>query len=275
MTLPKEKSTIILIVVVILVLILGGLFFKTVILPKSSTAPTQEVMLNFDPEGPYALLFPRRDGNALVLNIKRTASYQEISYDLTYSDQDGIDRGVSGNIDTKQSKGEYEQEILFGTCSKNICKYDKGVENGTLNLRIKKDNVIYKMIVEWHLQQPDLALGKLISGDSHFSYKIDPKSPELVLVKYTIISDLTGAPKLPEGKEVLGKVYAVNPPAAKNLTLGEVTIELASKPSSDAKIFTYQESENKWLELETKIVASSLTAKAPSGGIFAVLTSKK
>ena len=78
----------------------------------------EEVELNFDPEGPYALLSPRRDGNALNLNLRRTASYDQISYELAYSSE-GIDRGVMGKINTDNKRGEYQQEILFGTCSKN------------------------------------------------------------------------------------------------------------------------------------------------------------
>jgi len=291
--LTVHKTTVIL-VIVILALVFGG--FKLYQNFSTNNAPAEEVDLSFDAEGPYALTFPRRDGNALVLNIKRTSSYDSISYDLAYTSKpdettvkgnkvaDGessgemggsIDRGVSGTLDTKDKKGEYEQEILFGTCSKNVCKYDKGVENGTLNLHIKKGSKAYRMITQWHLQQPDVALGSLTSGDNHLLYKVDGDRQALSNVGFSIINDLTGVPKLPAGKMVLGKVYSLNVPIAKSLPPGLVTFELVENPPVGAKLYRYNGSESKWEELDTKIDGSKLTAKANGAGIFAVLTSKK
>ncbi len=153
-------------------MLITGFFVAQKFIFKSQVSQVgPEVDISFDPEGPYALLFPRRDGNALVLNLKRTASYDGISYELAYN-AEGIDRGVIGAIDTKGKKGEYEQEILFGTCSKNVCKYDTGVENGTLTLHIRKGDKAFRMITQWHLQKPDVALGDLTSGDSHFKLKV-------------------------------------------------------------------------------------------------------
>lgn len=288
--LTVHKKTVILIITII-VLLFGGIFAFQKFNANESTQ-VEEVDLSFDAEGPYALTFPRRDGNAMVLNLKRTSSYDAISYELAYTstpdqtitngnkvtDEEGgtggaIDRGVVGNIETQEKKGEYEQEILFGTCSKNVCKYDKGVENGTLTLNIKKGNKAYRMSTQWHLQKPDVALGQLSSGDGHFIYKVDADRASLTNVGFSIINDLTGVPKLPSGKVVLGKVYALNVPMAKNLSGGDVSIELAENPPSDAKIYRHNGSD--WDELDTKVDGSKLSSKASGAGIFAVLTSKK
>lgn len=287
----SHKVTVILGVVLILLGIGGWVVYDKFI--SSSQVTAEEVDLIFDPEGPYALLFPRRDGNALILNLKRTASYDVISYELAYTSQidekvvigtkqeEGesekggvIDRGVVGTIDTQDRKGEYEQEILFGTCSKNVCKYDKGVENGTLTLHIKKGNKAFRMITQWHLQKPDVALGNLTSGDGHLSYKVDGEREQLTVVGFSIINDLTGVPKLPSGKEVLGKVYSLNVPIAKELPSGDVSLDLAENPPSEAKLYHFDFSKDEWNELETKIEGSKLSAKASGAGIFTVLTSK-
>lgn len=297
--LTVHKVTVILIAGLVLLIVGGFIAFQ-----KFTAQETilEEVDLFFDPEGPYALAFPRKDGNALILNIRRTSSYDLISYDLAYTStpdettvsgskitDEGageslgrtIDRGVSGTIDTKEKKGEYEQEILFGTCSKNVCKYDKGVENGTLTLHIVrassggKKKVAYRIITQWHLQQPDIALGVLTSLDGHFSYKIAAEREVLSLVGYSIINDLTGVPKLPSGKIVSGKVYALNVPIAKSLPAGEVAIELAQNPPDGAKIYKFNESESAWEELDTKIDGSKLTTASNGAGIFAVLISNK
>lgn len=268
------KLTVILVLAAFLVIGSSFFIYQKFISKPAPQQAIEEVDLPFDPEGPYALLYPRRDGNALVLNIKRTASYDGISYELAYSSE-GIDRGVMGTIDTKEKKGEYEQEILFGTCSKNVCKYDKNVENGTLTLHIKKGNTAFKMITQWHLQKPDIALGTLVSGDNHLDYKIDSKSNDISLIQYTIINDLSGAPKLPEGKVILGKVYSLNGPVAKNIPPGKVSVELAENPAPESKIARFDEIKNSWVEYDTKIEGSNLTASANSGGVFTVLTSPK
>jgi hypothetical protein len=274
----KKHLTVILIVAAVLLLTGGVLAFQRISAQKQAEAdaqPVEEVDLSFDAAGLYALLTPRNDGNALVLNLKRTASYDKISYELAYNDEEGVERGVMGDINTKDKKGEYEQEILFGTCSRNVCKYDKGVENGTLTLHIRKGREAYRMITQWHLQKPELASGVLTSGDSHFTYKIDSKSPDLSEVKFTIINDLSGAPKLPNEKTVTGKVYALNTVVAQNLAKGAVTIELSETPIEGSKIARYDEAQNKWIEYETEIADGKLTASLDGSGVVAVLSPKK
>lgn len=272
--LTSYKFTITL-VATLLLLVAGGFFaYQKIIASKTVETSLEEVDLIFDPEGPFALLFPRRDGNALVLNIKRTASYDVISYELAYTSE-GIDRGVMGDINMGEKKGEYEQEILFGTCSKNVCKYDTGVENGTLTLHIRKGRELFRMITLWHLQKPDVALGKLVSGDGHLLYQIDPNSPNLALINFSIINDLSAAPKLPGDKVVVGKVYGINAPVAKSMPGGQVTIELSDNPSTDAKISRFDEVANKWVEFDTKIEGNKLSAKLDNAGIITVLSLKK
>ena len=278
-----------LVISIILALLVIGFFVYQKLSPSQDSLSIEEMDLVFDAEGPFALMIPRRDGNAVNLSLKRTSSYDKISYELAYTSQPddikagsgdevesgGVDRGVVGDVKTDQKKGEYEQEVLFGTCSKNVCKYDKGVENGTLTLHIQKGKQAYKMVTQWHLQQPDVALGVLTSGDGHFTYKITALRQDLALVGYTIINDLSGLPKLSEGRSVVRKVYSLNVPLAKTLQPGEVKISLAEKPDPNAKIERYDLSRNEWKQLETKIDGSNLTASADGVGIFAVLTPKK
>lgn len=288
-----HKVTVILAIALAALLFGGAVFLQKI--NSANNANVEEVDLFFDAEGPYAILSPRRDGNALILNLKRTAFYDSITYELAYTSQadetaisgagkildegdssnaGSIDRGVVGTIDTKEKKGEYEQEILFGTCSKNVCKYDKGVENGTLTLRIKKDDKAYRMVTQWHLQKPDVALGSLTSGDGHLIYKLDKERQELASIGFTIANDLTGVPKLPSGKIVFGKVYSLNVPIAKSLPAGLVVLESAENPPPGAKLVRYDEGQNKWVEIDVKPEGSKFTGKADSGGIFAVLVSK-
>lgn len=273
-----------LILIALLVLIIGGSIVAYTKIFHKNQVVIQEVDLPFDPSGPYAILQPRNDGYALNLNIKRVSQYDSISYDLEYQ-SNGIDRGVHGDIkkDSNEKKSEYSQEILFGTCSQGYtsggahCVFDPNVENGTLTLHIKKESKSYRMVITWHLQKPDVALGLITSADDHFSYKTDASRQDLALVAYTIVNDLSGVPKLPQGKAVAGKVYALNVPNTKSFPKGLVTIELAQDPGSDAKIARYTDSQGDWKLLDTKTASSSstLTAASEGDGIFAVLTPSK
>lgn len=258
----------------ILITLSGFVVVKSLTTHRSEELLSDERDIAFDAEGPYGLLIPRRDGNALILNLKRTASYEAISYELTYN-AEGIDRGVVGNVDTSVKKGEYEQEILFGTCSKNVCKYDKGVGNGTLTLHISKGRKRFKLITLWHIQKPIQAKGGIVSPDNHFSYLVLVRKEDLEETGFSIVNDLSAAPKLPSGKVVLQKVYSLNIPLAKTLPPGQVRIELANKPPSEAKIAQFDENQGAWKLLDTKIESSTLTATVDGGGIFTVLINSK
>lgn len=270
----SNKVNLVLIGVLGLFLLGGFLGYQKFFAPKN-LGEVKEIDISFDPLGPYALLYPRRDGNALILNIKRTASYDQIKYELSYNSE-GIDRGAAGEINTGEKKGEYEQEILFGACSTGgKCVFDKGVENGTLTLHIRKGNEAYRVITQWHLQKPDVALGVLTSGDNHFKFSLDPKSADLTLTQFSISNDLSGAPKLPSDKEILGKVYSVNTSMAKTLPEGVVSVEMADNLPVEAKIARFDEAKNGWEMVETRIDGSYATANVSTGGIFAVLVPLK
>lgn len=272
----QNKFTSVLILIILLILIFGGYWFyqRSLTASEESNAPVEEQDITFDPIGPYAILTPRSDGNALIMNLKRTSSYDSISYELAYN-AEGIDRGVVGEINTKEKKGEYTQEILFGTCSKNVCKYDKDVELGTLTLHIKKGRQAFRMNTQWRLQKPVITLGVLKSGDEHFSYTTDPKKADLALAGFSIINDLTGAPKLPQNKKVIGKVYAMNLANPENLPTGDINIELGDSPPAGSEISVYSEKDGNWKTLETKVNGSKLSASGGSAGIYAVLADSK
>lgn len=274
-----NKLTTILVSCAVAALVGGFLIFQTIL---ARNQVLEEIDLTFDPEGPYAQLIPRRDGNAINLNVRRVASYESFSYELVYQ-AEGIDRGAGDPktfIDLK-NKSEFNQEILFGTCSQGFtadpahCVFDKGVENGTLTLRFKKSNKLFKMLIAWHLQKPDVALGKITSADEHFVYTTQALREELALTGFTMVTELTAVPKLPTDKQVVGKVYALNIPPAKTLPKGEAVMELSDDPPVSAQLARWDEAKNSWEVLEIKVDGSKLSTSASGAGIFAVLANVK
>ncbi len=283
----RNKTNLILFSILALIILIGS-FFGIKLISKnqaSSLEQIEEIELAFDPEGAYALLVPRKDGKAIYLELKRIGSYDSFSYQLSYTDQEGIGRGAGDPntwIKVDKGKSEYEQLILLGSCSQGFtsgdahCVFDKGVENGNLILKMRTSNKAYVMKTTWHLQKPDIALGLINSVDGHFSYKTSASRENLTVVGFTIVNDLSAAPKLPEGKKILGKVYALNLPTAKDFSSGQVSLELIDNPPSGATLARYVESKNSWEILDTKTaLGNKFSATSDGEGIFTVLIDSK
>lgn len=290
----KHKITVLLILGITVLIFSGYLAYKKFFPPVKIQEIIEEHDLPFDPAGPYTVLIPRRDGNAINLNVKRASAYEGFSYQITYSDEKGIDRGA-GDLNTwiniQKNQPEFMQEILLGTCSQGFtsgtshCVFDKGVENGTLELHFRQTEKInsrlnkvkvYKLTTPWHLQKPDIALGTLTSPDTHFQYKIIASSnSDLSLIGYSIIQDLNGLSKLPNDKKVQGKVYGLNIPTAKVLSKGNITFELLDNLPSDTKVAFYPDGKNDWQFLDTKVNKNKLSATSEGAGIYTVLVDSR
>ncbi|MBI2011834.1 hypothetical protein HYS91_03625 [Candidatus Daviesbacteria bacterium] len=238
----------------------------------------------------YAILTPRKDGVAIDLSARRISQYNAISYNLPYFDKGGIQR-AAGDLETwieiKKGQSEFKQENLLGSCSQGFtsgkahCVFDENVENGTLVVRFKepknKENIakVYKYTTLWHLQAPDVALGKITSNDERFMYETDVPRTDLVNIAYTLVHEISAAPKLPEGKKVVGKVYNFAIPIAKKFPAGDITISLTDDPPPLVNIALFMEAKNNWELLDTTVNGKKLTAKAPQSGIFSVLSDDK
>lgn len=75
--------------------------------------------------------------------INNAEGIDSVIYTISYETGDGQIRGVDGSIESKgQSKLESKYHDL-GSCSRNVCKYDTGVTEVSLILKITKDGKVY------------------------------------------------------------------------------------------------------------------------------------
>ncbi len=74
-------------------------------------------------------VFPklRYDKRALIVNFANLQNATDVSYALTYNTS-VQQEGVMGSLNLDGSSNT-SQEFLFGTCSKNVCKYHTGISN--------------------------------------------------------------------------------------------------------------------------------------------------
>ena len=67
----------------------------------------------------------RSDHRALIINFSNLGVVSSFSYTLEYTST-GIPQGVSGTV-TPAGEQSTQRELLFGTCSKNVCRYHTGI----------------------------------------------------------------------------------------------------------------------------------------------------
>ncbi|MCL5676087.1 MAG: hypothetical protein M1120_03090 [Patescibacteria group bacterium] len=69
----------------------------------------------------------RPDRLAALVSLYNLSGIESISYSLTYY-SNGVEQGVSGTIDPL-GQNSINRELLFGTCSKNVCTYNRNIKN--------------------------------------------------------------------------------------------------------------------------------------------------
>ena len=199
--------------IIVVLLIFGGIgffFFKgkktAGPLPGFSITGTTQVSLE---ERPFVTLTPRADGHEIKLEIQNIKNAQTVEYELAYMAGE-FSRGTIGEAklegaDSLSRNLLLGSESCSGTGEKKVCryKYDEGVSEGTLTLRLRKDSSAQKYEIAFHLQQGAEAKKGLTSGDGNFEFKGSLSSSAFFLIHSTV-----GLPKAPDGK-VIGGSYGI------------------------------------------------------------------
>ena len=74
----------------------------------------------------------RADRKALNVYFSNLQNAQSVSYFLTYS-QGGQQEGAGGSLNLAGGSSQ-SAELLFGTCSKNVCRYHTNIKDGKLEV---------------------------------------------------------------------------------------------------------------------------------------------
>lgn len=73
----------------------------------------------------------RADKKALIVYFSNLQNAKSVSYTLTYNTS-AQQEGAIGSLNLATSRTS--QELLFGTCSKNVCRYHTGISNMKLEV---------------------------------------------------------------------------------------------------------------------------------------------
>lgn len=144
----------------VIALLLGGFFFisgRSDSSEEEETNVSADVVQSLTAEELGLSIEAKPDKKAVKFIIEKASDIKTIEYQLTYEadstaqeraegGEDRVQRGVTGEADVKSGASSYESEWLdLGSCSRNVCKYDAGVESVELTLKIvKKDGKTYE-----------------------------------------------------------------------------------------------------------------------------------
>ena len=140
---------IIIIVLVLIILIAGIVLAKNLNNngPKATPTPTPEDEQAIEklPADALDVAFKTRyDNKAFTITLKglKDQGYRTFEYEISYDAQSPEDlsqiitQGSASKEPVAVSNKDFIREILLGTCSKNICKYDQGVKSVKITLRL-------------------------------------------------------------------------------------------------------------------------------------------
>ncbi len=74
----------------------------------------------------------RADRRALIVNFSNLQNAKAVSYFLTYK-TNAQDEGAMGGL-TLGGSSNSTNELLFGTCSKNVCRYHANIKDARLEV---------------------------------------------------------------------------------------------------------------------------------------------
>lgn len=249
----------------LIIIILSWLFWpsKKTAAPTATTKKMEEINKIAVKDRPFVTLAPREDGKEVTLTIDRVKNATKVEYEMEYQAESLI-QGVFGTIDLEKDNLPVVKKGLFGTCSKNVCRYDEGVSGGSLVLRLEGGKIAV-LKTEFNLQQMFDREGVFTSKDAKAT--LDVGKTGLPNGTYLIISGTMGLPSTITGTVIAGPYAFLT---SGNPVLKNATITIQSKDDlTGAKLMFWN---GKTLtELKSTVADGKISAPATGLGIFVVV----
>lgn len=252
----------------LLVLALGGWFiFKK---PEKTETPTQpgrkmeEINKIEIQDRPFVTLTPRADGKEVTLTIDRVKNADTVEYEMEYQAAELI-QGVFGTIDFDEEKLPVTKDLLFGSCSKDKCRYDEGVSGGSLTMRFDGGTTPYALKTDFNLQQMFDRQGKFTSRDSKAT--LDVGKSGLANNTFVIISGAMGLPAEIEG-EIIAGPYSFLATTSLALKSAALTIQVKDDLTGAKLMFWNGKS---LIDLKATVADGKISASVTGLGTFLVV----
>ncbi|OGD85992.1 hypothetical protein A2Z23_03320 [Candidatus Curtissbacteria bacterium RBG_16_39_7] len=267
-----RKNLIIFVPIILIILILGAVTAFFIIRsskPKESQVKEPKKEAPEISQRPFFFLSPRADGKAFTTKVTKIPKDARIDYEITYL-TDGVTQGIIGQVVPEQGKDFYEREHIFGTCSKNVCKYDRNVEFGKWKANIQTPDNIYEMSFDFRLQKFDLAGGKIELKDK---FILDVPKKGFTMTTWTVAQENNSLPQtLSTGTRVSSGPFSVGSSGSLS-SKADLKVELSQIPlNTTLKILFWDQNKNTWLDLGGEInqEEKTISTKINSLGTFVV-----
>jgi len=256
-----KKNYIVILAVVGIILILGGGFLfwhsRSAKEPSPTLEPEGVLIETTLEERPYITLTPSSDGHWLTIEVTRIQDADSLEYELLYNTESGA---TQGSINTVKLKGEssYSKKILLGSESSGHYKFDEGVTQGTLTVRLRGGKGTRKFVTDFHLQQGD---EELISIDGNFTVE-----GTITKGNFYVTMDTIGLPGEFEGEVITGP-YETFSSGASTVKNGVVSLKLP-EDTGEAKLYSW--SGTAWVEEKAEIKDKTISTDISSLATFIV-----
>lgn len=155
---PKNKTPIIIAAVIVSLIALAVVYFFFIRQQPSKTSTDQNQPQsesgpeNLSPEAIGLTLSASANKKQIKFSISKLLGIKAVAYQLTYEadstkqeisegGEPKVQRGIIGDAKIKSGDSRYESPwIDLGSASKNVVRYDTGVNSVSLILKITKDN---------------------------------------------------------------------------------------------------------------------------------------
>ncbi len=251
----------------VLLIVLGWLFWPAKKTKTETQAPTkklEEINKVALADRPFVTLTPRADGKEVTMTIDRVKNADSVEYEMEYQAAELI-QGVFGTISFKEESLPVEKSLLFGSCSKDKCRYDEGVTGGSLTMRFDGGKEAFALKSEFNLQNMFDREGVFTSKDSRAT--LDVGRSGLPSNTFVVISGTMGLPTEVDG-EVLAGPYSFL--AASSPVLKSATLTIQSKDDlTGAKLMFWNG--KSLVDLKAAISDGKLSAPVTALGTFLVV----
>lgn len=151
----------------IIITIVGVLIYS--FFPKTNNNKKEEVAVSPSPQeinklpvNAINIVFKvRPDFRAVSFSLSglKEKGYRSFEYEISYDAQSSedpsqiISQGSGSASAIMVNEEPFEREVLLGTCSKNVCRYDKGVKSVKIIIRLQnKEDTTYLWENEYPLR---------------------------------------------------------------------------------------------------------------------------
>jgi len=251
----------------LLLVIFGWLFWpgkKSETPTPTTTKKLEEINKIALADRPFVTLTPRADGKEVTVTIDRVENADSVEYEMEYQAAELI-QGVFGTINFKDEPLPVEKSLLFGSCSKDKCRYDEGVTGGSLTMRFDGGKEAYALKSEFNLQNMFDREGVFTSKDSRATLNVGRTG--LPNNTFVVITGTMGLPADVDGEVLVGPYSFL---AATSPTLKSAQLSIQSKDDLiGAKLMFW---DGKTLtDLKAEIAGGKISAPVTGLGTFVVV----